>query len=68
MLHPPSPRNIKVVAVKTAVVESAINSIPSLCRNLYTGTLENKGNLLNNNFLIYIYSEKFINDAFTLKM
>jgi len=68
MLHPQSPRKIKSVAVKTAVVESAINSIVSLCRNLYTGTLQNNGNLLNNNFLIYLYSEKFINYAFTLKM
>lgn len=53
ILRPRNSRKIKFVAVKTAVVESAINPIVRLCRTLYTGTLQNNGNLLNNNFLIY---------------
>jgi len=53
VLHPWNARKIKVIAVTTAVVESAINSIARLCRNLYAGTLQNNGNLLNNNFVIY---------------
>jgi len=53
MLNPRNSRKIKFVAVKTALVESAINSILGLRRTLYNGTLQNNDNLLNNNFLIY---------------
>ena len=52
-LHPRNARKIKVVAVTTVVVESAINCTARLCRTLYAGTLQNNSNLLNNNFVIY---------------
>jgi hypothetical protein len=46
-LHPRNVRKIKVIALTTGVVESAINSIARLCQILYAGTLRNNGNLLN---------------------
>jgi hypothetical protein len=52
-LYPRNPRKIELVAMKTAVVKSAINSTVRLCRTLYTRTLQNNDNLPNNNFLIY---------------